>query len=57
MEADGNFVLYDGFGNVAWASNTSGNPGARAHILMADLYIENIDRVPIATFKSNTVCP
>ena len=57
MEADGNFVLNDGFGNVVWASNTGGNPGARAHILMADLYIENINRVPIVKYVGNAQCP
>ena len=56
MEADGNFVLYNGYGNAVWASNTGGNPGSRVNIPVADIYIENSSKQRIATFKTNAKC-
>jgi len=56
MEADGNFVLYDGYGNSVWASNTGGNPGSRVNIQGADMYIEDSNEHRIANFLSNTTC-
>jgi hypothetical protein len=57
MEDDGNFVLYNGYGNAVWATNTGGNPGSRINIPVADIYIEDSNNQRIATFITNAKCP
>ncbi len=55
MQLDGNLVIYDIFDRAVWASNTSGNEGAKL-VLQDDgnMVIYSVSNKPL--WSSNTCC-